>query len=63
MSANWSCSRCTASITGLPITSVKEIIRYVPPSATATASGEIKGLINLRGRTLPIVDLSGRLGG
>lgn len=48
---------------GLPITSVKEIIRYVPPSATATASGEIKGLINLRGRTLPIVDLSGRLGG
>jgi purine-binding chemotaxis protein CheW len=48
---------------GLPITSVSEIIRYVPPSATATASGEIKGLINLRGRTLPIVDLSGRLGG
>jgi purine-binding chemotaxis protein CheW len=48
---------------GLPITSVKEIIRYVPPSATATATGEIKGLINLRGRTLPIVDLSGRLGG
>lgn len=48
---------------GLPITSVSEIIRYVPPSATATASGEMKGLINLRGRTLPIVDLSDRLGG
>jgi len=48
---------------GLPITSVSEIIRYVAPSATATASGEIKGLINLRGRTLPIADLSGRLGG
>lgn len=47
---------------GLPITSVREIIRYVPPSATATATGLIQGLINLRGQTLPIVDLSSRLG-
>jgi purine-binding chemotaxis protein CheW len=47
---------------GLPITSVREIIRYVPPSATATAAGLVQGLINLRGRTLPIVDLSSRLG-
>jgi purine-binding chemotaxis protein CheW len=48
---------------GLPITAVREIIRYIPPSATATASGVIQGLINLRGRTLPLVDLSSRLGG
>jgi purine-binding chemotaxis protein CheW len=47
---------------GLPITAVREIIRYIPPSATATASGVIQGLINLRGRTLPLVDLSSRLG-
>lgn len=47
---------------GLPIASVREIIRYIPPSATATASGLIQGLINLRGRTLPLVDLSSRLG-
>lgn len=47
---------------GLPITSVREIIRYVPPSATATASGMIQGMISLRGRTLPIVDVSSRLG-
>jgi purine-binding chemotaxis protein CheW len=47
---------------GLPIDVVREIIRYVPPSATATASGVIKGMISLRGRTLPIVDLSSRLG-
>jgi purine-binding chemotaxis protein CheW len=47
---------------GLPITSVREIIRYVPPTATATAAGLVLGLINLRGRTLPIVDLSSRLG-
>ena len=46
----------------LPITAVREIIRYIPPSATATASGLIQGLISLRGRTLPIVDLSSRLG-
>jgi purine-binding chemotaxis protein CheW len=47
---------------GLPITTVREIIRYVAPSATAAARGIIRGMINLRGRTLPIVDLSSRLG-
>jgi purine-binding chemotaxis protein CheW len=47
---------------GLPITTVREIIRYVAPSATATARGVIQGMISLRGRTLPIVDLSSRLG-
>src|ERR1700755_336578 len=47
---------------GLPITAVREIIRYVPPSATAIARGAIRGMIILRGRTLPIADLSSRLG-
>jgi purine-binding chemotaxis protein CheW len=47
---------------GLPITAVREIIRYVSPSATAAARGLIRGMISLRGRTLPIVDLSSRLG-
>jgi purine-binding chemotaxis protein CheW len=47
---------------GLPITAVREIIRYAAPSATATARGAIRGMIILRGRTLPIADLSGRLG-
>lgn len=46
----------------LPITVVREIIRYVPPGATATARGLIQGMISLRGRTLPIADLSSRLG-
>lgn len=45
----------------LPITSVREIIRYIPPSATSAASGLIQGMINLRGRVLPVVDLSSRL--
>jgi purine-binding chemotaxis protein CheW len=47
----------------LPITSVREILRYTPPRATATASGLIRGMINLRDRLLPIVDLSPVLGG
>jgi purine-binding chemotaxis protein CheW len=47
---------------GLPITAVREIIRYVAPSATAMARGAIRGMIILRGRTLPIADLSSRLG-
>jgi len=47
---------------GLPIASVREIIRYIEPGATAVASGIVQGMINLRGRTLPVVDLSSRLG-
>jgi purine-binding chemotaxis protein CheW len=47
---------------GLPIGGVREIIRYTPPRVTATARGLTKGLINLRGQVLPVVDLSGRLG-
>ncbi|HEX4008558.1 MAG TPA: chemotaxis protein CheW [Solirubrobacteraceae bacterium] len=45
-----------------PIAAVREIIRYTPPSATAAVTGLITGLINLRGRVVPIVDLSPRLG-
>lgn len=48
---------------GLPIASVQEIIRYTPPRVTAAARGLVQGLINLRGRVLPILDLSSRLGG
>jgi purine-binding chemotaxis protein CheW len=47
---------------GLPIELVAEIIRYTPPTATAAATELIRGLINLRGRVLPVVDLSVRLG-
>jgi purine-binding chemotaxis protein CheW len=42
---------------------VLEIIRYTPPGATATASGLIRGMLSLRGRLVPIVDISPALGG
>lgn len=48
---------------GLPIGSVREIIRYTPPQVTATARGLVRGMINLRGLVLPVLDLSERLGG
>jgi purine-binding chemotaxis protein CheW len=47
----------------IPLTSVQEIIRYTPPRATAAASGLIRGMLNLRDRLLPVVDLSPLLGG
>ena len=47
---------------GLPIARVREIIRYTPPRATATARGLLQGMIDLRGRVLPLLDLSNRLG-
>ncbi len=46
----------------LPITSVREIIRYTPPKAKGAAGGMILGMISLRGRVLPVADLSSRLG-
>jgi len=47
----------------VPIGTVREIIRYVRPGATATASRLIRGMINLRDRVVPIVDLSPALDG
>lgn len=46
----------------LPITAVREIIRYTAPGATATASGLIRGMISLRERVLPVADLSPLMG-
>ncbi len=47
---------------GVPIACVREIIRYTPPRVTAAARGLIQGMINVRGRVLPVLDLSSRLG-
>ena len=46
----------------LPVASVREIVRYSAPRVTGAASGLVQGMISLRGKVLPVVDLSGRLG-
>lgn len=44
------------------VKAVREIVRYTPPGVTAAARGDVRGLINLRGTVLPVVDVSRRLG-
>lgn len=44
------------------IESVKEIIRYVHPQPTSAQTPWMRGVINLRGSIVPIIDLGSRLG-
>ncbi|MGH2856220.1 MAG: chemotaxis protein CheW [Solirubrobacteraceae bacterium] len=44
------------------VATVREIVRYIAPGVSAAARGDVRGLINLRGTVLPVVDLSQRLG-
>jgi purine-binding chemotaxis protein CheW len=46
----------------LPIENVQEIIRYAEPRAVASPEPSIRGLISLRGKIVPVVDLALRLG-
>jgi purine-binding chemotaxis protein CheW len=46
----------------LPIENVQEIIRYAEPRAVASPEPSIRGVISLRGRIVPVVDLALRLG-
>jgi purine-binding chemotaxis protein CheW len=46
----------------LPITRVQEIIRYTEPRSVASQTPWIRGVINLRGRIVPVCDLALRLG-
>lgn len=47
---------------GLPITQVQEIIRYSRPRTIPSAPHSIRGVINLRGKIIPVCDLTLRLG-
>lgn len=47
---------------GIPIVKIREIIRMVPVTPVLNSPYYVKGLINLRGNTIPIVDLSVKLG-
>jgi len=46
---------------GLPITAVQEIIRYTKPRTIPSAPPSVRGVINLRGKIIPVVDLKSRL--
>ena len=45
-----------------PIANVKEIIRYQNPQPTSSTTPWMRGVINLRGSIVPIIDLGTRLG-
>jgi purine-binding chemotaxis protein CheW len=47
---------------GLDIAKVFEIIRHQPITPVPRAPKFVKGVINLRGRIIPVVDLRGRFG-
>jgi len=45
----------------LPIAKVESIIRYEPSTPVPRAPAAVAGVINLRGRIIPVIDLSSRL--
>jgi purine-binding chemotaxis protein CheW len=47
---------------GLDIATVFEIIRHQPITAVPQAPAFVKGVINLRGRIIPVIDLRDRFG-
>jgi len=46
----------------LPIARVQEIIRYAKPRSVSSDVAWVRGVINLRGRIIPVCDLAARLG-
>lgn len=46
----------------LPLTQVREIIRYQKVTPVPRLSEHIRGVINLRGRIIPVIDLRTQLG-
>ncbi len=46
----------------LPITRVQEIIRYTKPRTVSSPTPWVRGVINLRGKIVPVCDLAMRLG-
>lgn len=47
---------------GLEILKVREIIGYMPITAVPQTPGYVKGVINLRGQVIPVVDLRAKFG-
>jgi purine-binding chemotaxis protein CheW len=47
---------------GIPALKVREIIRLIPITTIPQMPGHIKGVINLRGKIIPVVDLRAKFG-
>jgi len=47
---------------GVPVLAVREIIRLCPITPVANMPPHVRGVINLRGRVIPLVDLRVRFG-
>jgi purine-binding chemotaxis protein CheW len=47
---------------GVPIDQVQEIIRYTQPRSVASSDSRVRGVINLRGKVIPVLDLASHLG-
>jgi purine-binding chemotaxis protein CheW len=47
---------------GVPVLAVREIIRLCPITAVAGMPPHVRGVINLRGRVIPLIDLRLRFG-
>ena len=47
---------------GFPVLKVREIIRYVAPTVMPQLPEHVKGVINLRGKIVPVVDLRLKFG-
>jgi len=47
---------------GIPVLKVREIIRICPITRVANMPPQVRGVINLRGKVLPVVDLRTRFG-
>ncbi|MCE4535900.1 chemotaxis protein CheW [Pelomonas sp. P7] len=48
---------------GIGILHIKEIIEYGTPTAVPMMPGFVRGVINLRGAVVPVIDLASRFGG
>jgi purine-binding chemotaxis protein CheW len=47
---------------GVPISKVRQVIRYVKITPIHEASDFLKGVINLRGKIIPIIDMRAKFG-
>jgi purine-binding chemotaxis protein CheW len=55
--------RCMKTALALPIDRVREIIEYGQVTSVPLMPGYVRGVLNLRGNVVPVIDLAFRFGG